>query len=86
WRVHRARQHDESVTEEQVESALIDLYSYVYRVEREAVRPAAHKRVEAMGLSDRWVQAGRRLDDPLLAEERRALVASYAALRAAVER
>ena len=85
WRVHRANQHDESVTEEQIESALIDLYSYVYGVDREAVRLAARKRVEAMDLSDRWVQAGRRLDDPLLAAERRALVASYAALRAAVE-
>jgi hypothetical protein len=86
WRVHRANQHDDSVTEEQLESALIDLYSYVYGADREAMRPAACKRVEAMLLSDRWVQAGRRLDDPLLAEERRALVASYAALRVAVER
>jgi hypothetical protein len=86
WRVHRAHQHDESVTEEQLEAALIDLYAYVYGADREAVRPAARKRVEAMDLSDRWVQAGRRLDDPLLAEARRALVASYAALRIAVER
>ena len=86
WRVHRANQHDESVTEEQLENALIDLYAYVYDGgDREAMRSAARKRVEAMLLSDRWVQAGRRLDDPLLAEERRALVASYAALRAAVE-
>jgi hypothetical protein len=37
-------------------------------------------------LSDRWVRAGCGLDDPLLTEERRALVASYAALRSAVER
>ena len=58
----------------------------MYGTERAAVRPAARKRVEAMDLSDRWVQAGRRLDDPLLAEERRALVASYTALRVAVER
>jgi len=86
WRVHRENQHDENVTEAQVEEALIDLYSYAYGVEREAVRPAARKRVEAMSLSDRWVQAGCHRDDPLLAAERRALVASYAALRAAVER
>lgn len=86
WRVHRANQHDESVTEEQLEAALVDLYFYVYDGGREAIRPAARKRVEAMILSDQWVQAGRHRDDPLLAAERRALVASYAALRKAVER
>jgi hypothetical protein len=39
-----------------------------------------------MDLSDRWVRAGCGLDDPLLAAERRALVASYAALLDAVGR
>ncbi|MGW6277808.1 hypothetical protein [Kribbella sp. NPDC055071] len=86
WRVHRARQHDADVGEQQLETALVDLYSYVYGADRAAVLPAAQKRVEAMDLSDRWVRAGCTLDDPLLAEERRALVASYAALRRAVER
>lgn len=85
WRVHRDHQHDEGVTEGQLVTALVDLYSYVYRVERDAVRPAAQRRVEAMDLSDRWVRAGCDRDDPLLAAERRALVASYAALRIAVE-
>jgi hypothetical protein len=84
WRVHRAHQH--FGTEEQLEPALVDLYAYVYDADRSAVSPAAQKRVEAMGLSDRWVRAGCSLDDPLLTEERRALVASYAALRVAVER
>jgi hypothetical protein len=37
-----------------------------------------------MDLSDRWVRAGCHRDDPLLAEERRALVASYSALRLAL--
>ncbi|HEY4568884.1 MAG TPA: hypothetical protein VIH10_05440 [Kribbella sp.] len=86
WRVHRARQESEDVTEEHLETALIDLYSYAYDVDREAVGPAAQKRVEAMDRSDRWVRAGCHRDDPLLAQERRALVASYSALRAAVER
>jgi hypothetical protein len=86
WRIHRAHQHDDTVTQEQLEAALVDLYSYVYSAEPEAVRPAARKRVEAMDLSDRWVGAGCRRDDPLLARERRTLVASYAALRDAVER
>ena len=85
WRIHRAHQHDDMVTEAQLEAALVDLYSYVYGADPEAVRPAARKRVEAMDLSDRWVGAGCHRDDPLLAKERRTLVASYAALRTAVE-
>ena len=48
------------------------------------MRPAAAARVEAMDLSDAWVEAGCRADDPLLAQERAALVASYTALRDAV--
>lgn len=86
WRIHREHQHDEAVTEEQLEAALVDLYSYVYTAEPESVRPAAGKRVEAMDLSDRWVGTGCQLDDPLLAAERRALVPSYAALHDAVAR
>ncbi|MEU8226410.1 hypothetical protein [Kribbella sp. NPDC048915] len=86
WRVHRACQHEPGVTVDHIIEALVDLYAYVYCVERDAVREAAVKRVEAMDLSDQWVHAGCRRDDPLLARERRALVASYAALRAAVER
>ncbi|TCO38974.1 hypothetical protein EV646_11916 [Kribbella antiqua] len=86
WRIHREHQHDESVTTEQLEAALVELYSFVYGAEPDDVRPAARKRVEAMDLSDRWVRARSHRDDPLLAAERRALVASYAALRAAVER
>ncbi|MFG1622729.1 hypothetical protein [Kribbella sp. NPDC049227] len=86
WRIHREQQHDESVTADQLEDALVDLYSYAYDADPEAVRAAAVHRVDAMDLSDRWVRAGCDRDDPLLAAERRALVASYAALRKAVER
>ncbi|HEY3002082.1 MAG TPA: hypothetical protein VGJ44_07000 [Kribbellaceae bacterium] len=85
WHVHREHQHDTGVTESQLTRALTDLYSYVYDVEPAAVLPAARHRVEAMDLSDRWVAAGCSRDDPLLSAERRALVASYSALRAAVE-
>jgi hypothetical protein len=84
WRIHRAHQHDGGVTEAQLEGALVELYSYVYGAESDAVRPAARCRVEAMDLSDRWVAAGCNPDDPLLVEERRALVSSYAALRKAI--
>jgi hypothetical protein len=39
-----------------------------------------------MACSDAWVAAGCHLDDPRLAEERLALVASYVALRDASDR
>ncbi len=86
WRLHREHQHDPDVEESALVRALVDLYSYVYSTEREPMRPAASARVEAMDLSDAWVEAGCDLDDPLLARERQALVASYTALLAAVAR
>lgn len=86
WRVHREHQHDGAVTTDDLVGALVDLYAYVYGASEVRVRPAAQHRVEAMDLSDRWVRAGCGLDDPLLAAERRALVASYAALLDAVGR
>ena len=39
-----------------------------------------------MRLSDTWVLGGCQLDDPVLTTERRELVASYTALRDAVDR
>ena len=84
WRLHREHQHDEGIEERALVQALVDLYSYVYDADPESMQPAARARVEAMDLSDRWVAAGCRLEDPVLGQERRALVASYTALRAAV--
>ena len=84
WRLHRAHQHDPDVAVATLVQALVDLYAYVYSTEPEPMRPAAAARVEAMDLSDAWVAAGCHPDDPLLAAERQALVASYTALRAAV--
>ena len=86
WRLHRARQHDPDVPAEALVDALVALYSAVYSSPPASVRSAAAHRVEAMDLSDRWVAAGCRADDPLLAAERRALVASHAALLDAVTR
>ena len=86
WRVHRMRQHADEVTEDELTSALVDLYAYVYQVPDATVRQAARLRVEAMDCSDRWVGAGCDLADPLLAQERRLLVASYTALRDAIDR
>ncbi len=84
WRLHRVRQHDPEVSDETLVQSLVDLYSYVYDVPPAVVREAAEQRVVAMDHSDAWVAAGCRADDPDLAAERRALVASYTALRRAV--
>ncbi len=99
WRIHRMHQREDSLTEDVLRSSraphesnvapLVDavahLYSYVYAVPEETVREAARLRVEAMGLSDAWVAAGCALTDPTLVVERRTLIASYAALRAAID-
>lgn len=66
--------------------SLVDLYSYVYDEPPDSVRDAARYRVEAMDHSDAWVARGCDLDDPLLAQERVALIASHTALRRAVGR
>jgi len=85
WRIHREHQRDGSpLTEEALIEALAKLYAYAYGVPEESVRLAAEQRALAMRLSDRWVNEGRDLDNPLVADERAALVRSYAALLAAV--
>ncbi len=81
WRLHRVHQRADDLSEEDVTAALCDLYSYVYRVDREAVRKAAEHRVAAMRLSDEWVEAGCDPASAVLTDERRELVASYSALR-----
>jgi hypothetical protein len=84
WRLHREHQYGVVGDEEPLVDSLVDLYSYVYGVPGDSVREAARQRVLAMERSDAWVQAGCVLPDPLHAEEREALLASYRALRAAV--
>jgi len=86
WRVHREHQHDTGVSEQDLTTALAALYGYVYDLPDVVVWQAAQLRVDAMDASDRWVAAGCSLSDPLLARERRLLVASFSALRDAVDR
>jgi hypothetical protein len=87
WRVHREHQHDGTADDEgPLIDALAALYSYVYGVPAEAVRLAAEQRALAMRFSDQWVTDGRDPSSPLIAEERAALVRSYAGLLAAVHR
>lgn len=86
WRIHRAHQRADSATRGELEHALVELYAHVYSAPRSTMREAARWRAEAMDLSDAWVAAGCDLADPRLAAERRALVASYAALLDSVSR
>jgi hypothetical protein len=86
WQTHRALRHDAQVSEDDLVAAMVRFYCYVYQADPSDVRRAAELRVQAMVLSDAWVAAGCQLDDPTLAKERLALVASYAALREASDR
>jgi len=86
WRAHRQQQHDARYGEDALVASLIRLYCYIYQANRDDVRRAAELRVEAMAFSDAWVVAGCQLDDPTLARERLALVASFSALRDAGDR
>ena len=81
WRIHRAHQRERELSEEDLTAALVDLYSYVYGTDPEALRNAAHHRVVAMRMSDAWVAGGCEPDDPLVDAERAELVASYTSLR-----
>ena len=70
WQAHRAQQHDAQVTYDDLVTAMVRFYCYVYQADPADVRRAAELRVQAMALSDAWVAAGCHLDDPTLAEER----------------
>jgi hypothetical protein len=86
WRIHRVHQREAGLTEDDLAAAVAHLYSYVYSVASPAVTEAARLRVLAMRMSDEWVESGCDLASRVLAEERRTLVASYAALRDAIDR
>src|SRR3954471_21895854 len=87
WRIHRhGQREDPDQPAEPLIRALTDLYAHVYGQSAEQVRAAAEARVEAMDISDRWVEEGTSLDSPLVALERAALIRSYARLLGAVHR
>ena len=85
WHIHRVHQRQNDLTVNDLVDAVAHLYGYVYAVPEQPVREAAGLRVAAMTLSDAWVDAGRLLTDPMLVQERRTLIASYSALRAAID-
>jgi hypothetical protein len=85
--VHRVHQREDTDEDERtLIAALTALYSYVYGVEENDVTVAAEQRTLAMRYSDQWVEEGCDLASPLIAQERAALVRSYAGLLAAVHR
>ena len=87
WRIHREHQREDTGgSEAPLVAALAALYAYVYGVSEADVRVAAEERALAMNYSDQWVQEGCDLRSPLIAQERAALVRSYAGLLAAVHR
>jgi hypothetical protein len=99
WRAHRENQYGDPPLGTKVPGlapshalgealivALRDLYAYTYGEPPERVRRAAELRAQAMDVSDRWIEAGKDPEHPLLREERALLVRSYAALLAAVYR
>ena len=83
WRAHREHQRSDAGREELV-SALVELYAYVYSVDKRSVRQAAELRAEAMDVSDEWVDAGCDPSDQRLATERSLLIRSYSSLLTAV--
>lgn len=86
WRVHRELQRGGTKTEDgELVEALAALYSCVYSVPAEQVRPAGSERALAMRHSDTWVAEGCDPDSPLIGEERAALIRAYEALLAAVK-
>ena len=82
WSVHRKLfgnpQNDELV------QALTELYAEAYGVDIVKIRPAAALRAEGMLYSDLWVNAGKPLGSPLLAQEEEALCQSYTALKSVI--
>jgi hypothetical protein len=87
WRRHRHHQLSHAdIDERALIDALAEFYAYGLGVPKPAVQLAAEQRALAMRCSDEWVEAGCDLDSSLIAQERAALVRSYAALLAAVRR
>jgi len=87
WRIHREEQHGQpDVGPDCLTRAIARLYAHVYGVPEESVLLAAAERVAAMRISDDWVVAGCDSASAAVAEERSALVRSYAALLASVHR
>ncbi len=65
--------------------ALKNLYAEAYRVESAKVHEAASLRAKGMLYSDLWVNEGKPVSSPLLAQEEETLYQSYLALKKAIK-
>ncbi len=82
WIVHR-KLFGNAENRELVET-LKNLYAEAYGIELAKVEEAALLRAKGMLYSDLWVNAGKQIDSPLLAQEEEALYNSYSALKKAI--
>jgi len=60
--------------------ALLDLYTFIYKIDRARLRESVVQRAQGMLFSDLWVNGGREPNSPLLAQEEEALYKSYQSL------
>ena len=82
WVIHR-RLFGNPENQELVD-ALARLYEQVYGAESGKFKEAAYQRAMGMLYSDRWVNAGKPPDSPLLVQEEEALFLGYKALKEAI--
>lgn len=82
WSVHR-KLFGNADNQELVD-ALRDIYAVAYGVDQARLQDAARHRAMGMLYSDLWVNDGKLLDSPLLAQEEQELRAGYVALKAAI--
>jgi hypothetical protein len=82
WVIHRHRQ--EYPDSSALTQAIADLYAELYSVPAASVEEAAHGRVRAMELSDRWIAEGQQAGSPLLQQVRAELLTGYRDLKAAL--
>lgn len=64
--------------------ALLDLYTFIYKIDRARLQESVKQRALGMLYSDLWVNGGRDPNSPLLAQEEEALYKSYQSLYNAV--
>ena len=60
--------------------ALMDLYTFIYKIDRARLQESVVQRAQGMLYSDLWVNGGRDPNSPLLAQEEEALYKSYQSL------
>jgi hypothetical protein len=83
WVVHR--QLFANADNEPLIAALQALYAEVFQIDASRVRRAAELRAEAMLHSDRWVREGALDASPRIPQIEASLIASYAALKEALQ-